>query len=99
MNIRQRRYVVSDAARSTLPAVPLKPTTNEAQHLVTLSSVEDDALGEELQVIWELEPGASVIEKIALPEPNVDGLIRQHASSLTDACRSDDRPRGPPRNS
>ena len=28
------------------------------QHLVTLASVEDDALGEELQVIWELEPGA-----------------------------------------
>jgi len=42
-----------------------------------------------------LTPAAS----IALPEPNVDGLIRQHASSSTDACRSDDRPRGPPRNS
>ena len=34
-----------------------------------LLSVEDDALGEELQVIWEIEPGATVIEKVALPEP------------------------------
>jgi hypothetical protein len=31
--------------------------------------VEDDGLGEELQVIWELEPGAQIIEKVALPEP------------------------------
>src|SRR5437660_1181634 len=37
--------------------------------LVTLSSVEDDALGEELQVIWEIEPGARAIEKNALPAP------------------------------
>jgi superfamily II DNA or RNA helicase len=39
------------------------------QHLVSLLSVEDDALGEELQVIWEIEPGATVIEKVSLPEP------------------------------
>jgi hypothetical protein len=37
--------------------------------LLTLSSVEDDGLGEEPQVIWEIEPGARVIEKVALPEP------------------------------
>jgi hypothetical protein len=34
-----------------------------------LLSVEDDALGEELQVIWEIEPGAQVVEKVAHPEP------------------------------
>jgi superfamily II DNA or RNA helicase len=34
-----------------------------------LSSVEDDALGEQLQVIWELEPGAHVHEKMELPYP------------------------------
>jgi len=32
-------------------------------------SVEDDALGEELQVIWELEPGAHIHENVTLPEP------------------------------
>ena len=30
------------------------------QHLVSLGSVEDDATGEELEVIWEIEPGARV---------------------------------------
>lgn len=72
VNVRQRRYVVSEVMRSALPYLPLKPTIIEAQHLVSLVSVEDDALGEELQVIWELEPGASVIEKVALPEPSDD---------------------------
>jgi len=40
-----------------------------AQHLVSSLSLEDDALGEELQVIWEIEPGATVVEKVALPQP------------------------------
>jgi len=40
------------------------------QNLLTLSSVEDDGLGEEVQVVWEIEPGAKVIEKVALPEPS-----------------------------
>src|SRR5207245_3235966 len=47
----------------------LGPTSESPQHLVSLLSVEDDALGEELQVVWEVEPGAAVVEKVALPEP------------------------------
>jgi ERCC4-related helicase len=39
------------------------------QHLVSLSSVEEGAEGEELQVIWELEPGAAVKERMTLPKP------------------------------
>jgi SNF2 family DNA or RNA helicase len=35
--------------------------------LVRLSSVEDEGLGEELEVVWELEPGAVCREKAALP--------------------------------
>jgi superfamily II DNA or RNA helicase len=70
VNVRQRQYIVSEVAKSTLPATPLKSLNGGGgQHLVTLSSVEDDALGEELEVIWELEPGASIIERVALPEP------------------------------
>ena len=69
VTVRQHRYVVKEVAKSTLPNRPLKVSGNGAQHLITLSSVEDDALGEELQVIWELEPGAQVSEKVALPEP------------------------------
>src|SRR5438094_1553596 len=52
-----------------LPPDMFASSVFQAQHLVSLLSVEDDALGEELQVIWEIEPGALVIEKVALPEP------------------------------
>ncbi len=68
VDVRQRRYVVTEVEASTLPASPLK-SARPVQNLVTLTSVEDDALGEELQVIWELEPGTRVHEKLALPEP------------------------------
>lgn len=53
----------------TLPPPILTSGTLARQHPVALSSVEDDALGEDLQVIWELEPGATTIEKTPLPEP------------------------------
>ena len=69
VNVRSRRWVVNDIARGSLPPPPLTPTAEPPQHLVSLLSVEDDALGEELQVIWEIEPGAKVMEKVALPEP------------------------------
>lgn len=69
VNVRQRQWVVSEVAKSTLHESPLHSLDGQPQHLVTLSSVEDDGLGEELQVIWELEPGAKAIEKSPLPEP------------------------------
>jgi SNF2 family DNA or RNA helicase len=69
VTVRQRQWVVSEVARSALLESPLQAVNGHVEHLITLSSVEDDGLGEELQVVWELEPGASVIEKVALPEP------------------------------
>src|SRR6478672_2518973 len=69
VSIRSRQWVVNDVRPSTLPALALKPTFAGPQNLLTLSSVEDDGLGEELQVVWEIEPGAKVVEKVALPEP------------------------------
>jgi ERCC4-related helicase len=69
VSVRQRQYIVSEVVKSALPSSPIQVAASKAQHLITLASVEDDALGEELQVVWELEPGAEVIEKVALPEP------------------------------
>ncbi len=69
VDVRRRRYVVVDIAQSPLSGGILTLGSYQRQHLVTLSSVEDDALGEELQVIWEIEPGATTIEKTPLPEP------------------------------
>ncbi|GHO56053.1 helicase SNF2 family protein [Ktedonobacter robiniae] len=64
VHVRQRRYVVVD-----IPTSVHNSQTLHSQHLITLSSVEDDGLGEDLQVIWEIEPGASLIEKTPLPQP------------------------------
>ena len=51
--MRQRRYVVTDVRQGTAAPAP----TEHPQHLVSLTSIEDDALGEELQVIWEIDAG------------------------------------------
>ena len=69
VDVRRRRYVVVDITQSPLLGDILTLGSYQRQHLVTLSSVEDDALGEELQVIWEIELGATTIEKTPLPEP------------------------------
>lgn len=68
VTVRQRQWVVTDLSASALPRSPL-PGAQAAspQHLVALSSIEDDGLGETLQVIWEIEPGAHVDEKVGLP--------------------------------
>ena len=69
VHVRSRRWVVNDIKPSSLPTSAMKSPVHMSQHLLTLSSVEDDGLGEELQVVWEVEPGAAVIEKVSLPEP------------------------------
>jgi len=69
VQVRSRPWVVNEVKPSTLPAPALKLPVVQLQHLLTLSSVEDDGLGEEVQVIWEIEPGAKLIERVALPEP------------------------------
>jgi hypothetical protein len=66
--VRSRSSGGTDVRAKFSPSA-LRPTFHGPQHLLTLSSVEDDGLGEELQVIWEIEPGARVVEKVALPEP------------------------------
>lgn len=54
---------------SSLPDSALKKSLSHSQNLITLASVEDDGLGEELQVVWEIEPGARIIEHTSLPDP------------------------------
>lgn len=65
--VRKRPFVVTEI----IPSVPgLAGEATKSSHLIKLSSVEDDGLGEELQVIWELEPGTTVHEKSTLPDPD-----------------------------
>src|ERR1019366_5987079 len=78
----QRRYVVTDVRRGVNGLQVGEPP----QHLISLTSIEDDALGEELQVIWEIEPGARAFEKMELPEPK--GFDQPaHLEAFLDAVR------------
>lgn len=60
VDVRRRQWVVADVDASGLD-------TGTPQHCVTLSSIDEDGLGEELEVVWEIEPGAQVIERAGLP--------------------------------
>ncbi|MGC4048331.1 MAG: DISARM system SNF2-like helicase DrmD [Paludibaculum sp.] len=80
--VRQRQYVVTDVRRSLNELQP----TEQPQHLVSLMSIEDDALGEEIQVVWEIEPGANAFEKMELPE--LKGFDQPaHLDAFLDAVR------------
>jgi superfamily II DNA/RNA helicase len=70
VDVRRRQFIVSEVRRSSLDPSHLRNGSRPAQHLITLSSIEDDAYGDELQVIWEIEPGARVIEDVGLPQPD-----------------------------
>jgi superfamily II DNA or RNA helicase len=65
--VRKRPFVVTEILPS---ATGMAPDGIKTSNLVKLSSVEDDGLGEELQVIWEIEPGTTVHERSTLPEPH-----------------------------
>ena len=60
VEVRRRQWVVADVDAAGLD-------TGTPQHCLTLSSIDEDGLGEELQVVWEIEPGAQVIERAGLP--------------------------------
>ena len=62
VEIRRRQWVVTEVSSGSLPS-----PVNGKQHLVGLSSLDEDSPGEEIQVIWQLEPGAKVLEKAGLP--------------------------------
>lgn len=62
VEVRRRRWVVADVQSSEV-----MPSKGAVQHYVTLSSIDEDGLGEEMSVIWQIEPGAHVIEKAGLP--------------------------------
>ena len=67
VSVRFRNWIVNEVVLSTLPTSGLHGIS-DPQTLVSLASVEDDGLGEEIQVVWELESGARLIEKVALPD-------------------------------
>ena len=68
VRVRGQQWVVSELSVAQLPADELAPIALPGRTLVTLTSVSEDDLGEELTVVWEVEPGRAVIPSGALPD-------------------------------
>lgn len=80
VEVRRRQWIVSD-----IDATPIDSGLN-LRHLVRLAAIDEDALGEEIEVIWEIEPGAHVIERAGLPR--ITGLDEpQTLEAFLDAVR------------
>src|ERR1700683_1284700 len=68
VRVRGQQWVVSEVNRRHQPADEIAATRLPGKTLVTLTSVSDDDLGEELTVVWEIEPGREVVPATQLPQ-------------------------------
>jgi superfamily II DNA or RNA helicase len=67
---RGRHWLVTDVRPSALPLDPRSRDGAEGETMVTLSTVDDDGIGEELSLLWEVEPGRRILESGTLPDPS-----------------------------
>ena len=68
LRVRGQQWVVSNVSDSHQPQDELAATRLPGRTLVTLTSVSDDDLGEELTVAWEVEPGREIVPATQLPQ-------------------------------
>src|SRR5579871_1651625 len=68
VRVRGQQWVVSNVNNSHQPADEIAATRLPGRTLVTLTSVSDDDLGEELTVVWEVEPGREIVPATQLPQ-------------------------------
>lgn len=61
VDVRRRQWIVSEVDAGTVEE------GKAASHLVRLASLDEDGLGEEIEVVWQLEPGARVLERAGMP--------------------------------
>jgi superfamily II DNA or RNA helicase len=72
VRVRGQQWVVSGLRASRQPRDELGPNL-PGRTLVTLFSVSDEDLGDELTVVWEIEPGREVLPETRLPEVGAEG--------------------------
>lgn len=83
---RDRIWAVNEVTPSSLPEDAISGT--RPQHLVRMSSLEDDGFGDELTVIWEIESGTQVIPHQELPRPDLERLdAPERLEAFLDAVR------------
>ncbi|MDN5764998.1 MAG: DISARM system SNF2-like helicase DrmD [Humibacillus sp.] len=68
VEVRGATWAVADVKSQGLQRSPADETQARTQHVVTLQSLDEDRLGEELSVVWELEVGQTVVPDQGLPE-------------------------------
>lgn len=84
VRVRGRMWVVGEVLRDSQAALD----DRTVQHLVSLVSVDDDATGEELQVIWEIEPGTLLRERAELPALSTNAIDQpDELDAFLDAVR------------
>jgi hypothetical protein len=70
---RGQQWVVSRRSISTQPRDELAVSQPPGRSLLTLTSVSDDDLGDELTLVWEVEPGREVLPETQLPSVTETG--------------------------
>jgi superfamily II DNA or RNA helicase len=68
VEVRGSTWGVADVREQGLPRSPADEAQARTHHLVTLQSLAEDRLGDELTVVWELEVGHTVAPDQGLPE-------------------------------
>jgi hypothetical protein len=88
VRVRGQQWVVTEVRRSHLPEDEIAATRIPGRTLVTLASVSDEDLGDELTVVWEIEPGRDVIPATQLPDVTEAGWDDpQELGAFLDAVR------------
>lgn len=72
VTVRGANWAVVDVQQQGLGRSAADDAAAQLQHAVTLQSVQEDRLGHELRVVWELEQGRSALAHRGLPE-EIDG--------------------------
>jgi superfamily II DNA or RNA helicase len=68
VNVRGATWAVADVRAQGLPRSPADEAEAGLTHVVQLQSLEEDRLGQELAVVWELEVGQTIAPDQGLPE-------------------------------
>ncbi len=68
VEVRGSTWAVSNVRAQGLPRSPADESRAETHHVVSLQSLDEDRLGDELDVVWELEVGHTVAPDQGLPE-------------------------------
>jgi superfamily II DNA or RNA helicase len=68
VEVRGSTWAVSNVRTQELPRSPADEARAELHHVVSLQSLDEDRLGAELDVVWELEVGHTVAPDQGLPE-------------------------------